>query len=87
MVCGTALARQNPSLPVLNRSDIFGRKTILLFSLAVFLASSLACALARTMIEVGGIFMIVDVKRQTSFQLIIFRALQGVGGGGAFTLI
>ncbi|KAH8831209.1 MFS general substrate transporter [Flagelloscypha sp. PMI_526] len=51
-------------------SDIFGRKAVLLFSLVTFWIFSLACALARTMI-----------------QLIIFRALQGVGGGALMTLV
>lgn len=50
-------------------SDIFGRKSVLLGSLIIFLFGSLACALAQTMI-----------------QLIIFRAIQGLGGGGILTL-
>lgn len=33
-------------------SDIFGRKAVLIFSLSVFFVSSLACALAQTMIQV-----------------------------------
>lgn len=56
--------------PVYGRlSDIFGRKSVLLGSLIIFLFGSLACALAQTMI-----------------QLIIFRAIQGLGGGGILTL-
>jgi len=33
-------------------SDIFGRKAVLIFSLSVFFISSLACALAQTMVQV-----------------------------------
>lgn len=59
--------RSLASTPLYGRwSDIFGRKGVMLFALAVFLVFSLACALARTMI-----------------QLIVFRAFQGIGGGGA----
>ncbi|KAL7424758.1 hypothetical protein Q5752_000442 [Cryptotrichosporon argae] len=50
-------------------SDIFGRKTVLLASLGVFLIGSLACSVAHSMI-----------------QLIVFRAIQGLGGGGILTL-
>ncbi|KAJ3552656.1 hypothetical protein NM688_g4034 [Phlebia brevispora] len=51
-------------------SDIFGRKLVLLATLAVFSVFSLACALAQTMI-----------------QLIIFRAIQGIGGGAIITMV
>ncbi|TFY51788.1 hypothetical protein EVJ58_g10381 [Rhodofomes roseus] len=58
------------STPLYGRwSDVFGRKVVMLFALAVFLVFSLACALARTMI-----------------QLIVFRALQGIGGGAIITM-
>lgn len=58
--------RSLASTPLYGRwSDVFGRKVVMLFALAVFLVFSLACALARTMI-----------------QLIVFRAFQGIGGGG-----
>ncbi|KAJ9099214.1 hypothetical protein QFC21_004094 [Naganishia friedmannii] len=57
--------------PIYSRlSDIFGRKVVLLVSLAIFWIGSLACALARSMI-----------------QLIVFRALAGVGGGGILTMV
>ncbi|GAA5826068.1 hypothetical protein JCM3770_005229 [Rhodotorula araucariae] len=57
--------------PVWGRlSDVFGRKVTLLACVAIFLIGSLACALAKTML-----------------QLIIFRGLQGVGGGGLLTLV
>lgn len=68
---GTAYMLTSTALqPVYGRlSDIFGRKSVLLGSLTIFLFGSLACALSRSMI-----------------QLIIFRAIQGIGGGGILTL-
>ncbi|KAL1410653.1 hypothetical protein Q8F55_004672 [Vanrija albida] len=68
---GTAYMLTSTALqPVYGRlSDIFGRKAVLLGSLTIFFLGSLACALARTMI-----------------QLIVFRAIQGLGGGGILTL-
>ncbi|MFD1211321.1 MDR family MFS transporter [Arthrobacter sp. GCM10027362] len=53
-------------LPVYGKlGDLFGRKSIFVFAIAVFLAGSTLSGLARNMV-----------------QLIIFRALQGMGGGG-----
>ncbi len=46
-------------------SDLYGRRPIFLISISLFVAASVACALAQTMT-----------------QLIIARALQGLGGGG-----
>ncbi len=46
-------------------SDLHGRKPIMLLSMAVFLAGSMASGLSRSMT-----------------QLIVFRALQGIGAGG-----
>ncbi|MCJ1358941.1 MAG: hypothetical protein MMC33_008941 [Icmadophila ericetorum] len=51
-------------------SDIFGRKSMILFTLATFTVFSIACGLAQSVI-----------------QLIVFRALQGIGGGGIFTMV
>lgn len=56
-------------LKLLLKSDIFGRKIMLIIALSIFFFGSLACALSRTMI-----------------QLIVFRALSGVGGGAIITL-
>lgn len=50
-------------------SDVYGRKSILLVSWALFMLSSLACAVSKTMI-----------------QLIVFRAFQGLGGAGLYSL-
>jgi EmrB/QacA subfamily drug resistance transporter len=50
-------------------SDMFGRKRIFLFGIAVFLAGSVLCGLAPGMVW-----------------LIIFRGIQGIGGGILTTL-
>jgi MFS family permease len=50
-------------------SDIYGRKRLFYVAIGIFLAGSVLCGLAQTMI-----------------QLIIFRALQGLGAGGLMTL-
>lgn len=66
-------------------SDIFGRKFMLVTTLLVFMVFSLACALARTMIQVRIDAAHVTATILTSPQLIIFRAFQGIGGGGEHT--
>lgn len=50
--------------------DLYGRKRIFLFAIAVFLIGSWLCGIANSMPE-----------------LIAFRAVQGLGAGGLFTLI
>lgn len=58
------------STPVYGKlSDIYGRRLLLVTCLAVFIATSLLCAAARSL-----------------GQLIWFRALQGLGGGGLMAL-
>jgi EmrB/QacA subfamily drug resistance transporter len=49
--------------------DVYGRKNLFLFAIAVFLLGSLLCGAATTMT-----------------QLVLFRAVQGVGAGGLFPL-
>ncbi|WP_283137863.1 MDR family MFS transporter [Rhizohabitans arisaemae] len=49
--------------------DIYGRKPIYVFVIAVFLIGSILCGLAQTMT-----------------QLIVFRAIQGIGGGGLMVI-
>ena len=63
------------SVPIYGKlSDLYGRKRVYTISMALFVAGSVLCALARTM-----------------DQLILFRAIQGLGAGGvlplAFTII
>jgi EmrB/QacA subfamily drug resistance transporter len=49
--------------------DVHGRKNLFLLAIAIFLAGSALCGVARSMTE-----------------LIVFRAVQGVGAGGLFPL-
>ena len=51
-------------------SDLYGRKTLFQFAIAVFLIGSALAGLSQNMGE-----------------LIAFRALQGVGGGGIFAMV
>ena len=50
-------------------SDIFGRQSILIFSLVMFTAGTIICCTSRAFP-----------------QLLCGRAIQGVGGGGLYTL-
>src|SRR5437588_6688970 len=49
--------------------DVYGRKSLFLFAIVVFLIGSALCGLAQNMTE-----------------LVVFRAVQGVGAGGLFPL-
>lgn len=59
-------------------SDLYGRKPILLASIGFFLAGSWLSGLSG---EFGRLPLLGDGMTQ----LIVFRALQGIGGGGLFT--
>ena len=65
-------------------SDIYGRKPILVSGIGVFLSGSVLCGLA-------GEFGPLPLIGGGMMQLIVFRAIQGIGGGalftGAFTVI
>ena len=58
--------------------DLFGRKPVLLASIAFFLAGSWLSGLS-------GEFGDLPLLGGGMTQLIVFRALQGIGGGGLFT--
>ena len=67
------------SVPIWGKlGDIHGRKPVLLAGIGVFLGGSWLCGLAG---EFGTLPLLGDGMTQ----LIIFRALQGIGGGALFT--
>ncbi|OBT61550.1 hypothetical protein VE03_08909 [Pseudogymnoascus sp. 23342-1-I1] len=57
------------AMSIARLSDIYGRKSIMLVSWALFMVFSLACALSNTI-----------------RQLIVFRAFQGLGGAGLYSM-
>lgn len=57
--------------------DIYGRKPVLIVGISIFLAGSLLSGISGEFGTIAGVPGMV--------QLIIFRALQGVGGGALFT--
>ncbi|WP_027481144.1 MDR family MFS transporter [Deinococcus pimensis] len=59
-------------------SDLYGRKPILLVGIALFLIGSMLCGMAGEAF-LGGLF------GGGMIQLIVFRALQGLGGAALFT--
>ncbi|MEZ5937594.1 MAG: MDR family MFS transporter [Hyphomonadaceae bacterium] len=58
--------------------DLYGRKRILVLGIAIFLAGSWLCGLS-------GEFGDMPVIGSGIMQLIVFRAIQGIGGGALFT--
>ncbi|MEZ4630052.1 MAG: MDR family MFS transporter [Deinococcales bacterium] len=59
-------------------SDIFGRKIILMIGISIFLLGSMLCGLA-------GEFGDMPLLGSGMIQLVIFRALQGLGGAALFS--
>ena len=60
-------------------ADMYSRKTIELFAVGLFLAGSFLCGIAG---EFGALPLLGDGMNQ----LIIFRAVQGLGGAGLFAM-
>lgn len=58
--------------------DLYGRKLILLIGIVIFIVGSALCGLA-------GEFGDLPVLGDGMMQLIIFRGIQGIGGGALFT--
>jgi len=58
--------------------DLYGRKLILLIGIVIFIVGSVLCGLA-------GEFGELPVLGDGMMQLIIFRGIQGIGGGALFT--
>lgn len=72
-------------------SDLFGRKTTLISALSLFTTFSLACGLARSMeMLYVFLFLFTFTTQSSSFRClsdsIIFRAFQGIGGAGLYSL-
>ncbi len=59
-------------------SDIYGRKSILVAGIGVFIAGSVLCGMAGEFGPLPGL-------GGGMLQLIVFRAVQGIGGGALFT--
>ncbi len=67
-------------VPVVGKlADMFSRKAIELVAVSVFLAGSFLCGIAG---ELGPLPLLGDAMNQ----LIVFRAVQGVGAAGLFSL-
>ena len=60
-------------------ADMYSRKTIELFAVSIFLAGSFLCGVAG---EFGPLPLLGDGMNQ----LIVFRAIQGFGGAGLFSM-
>lgn len=58
--------------------DLYGRKLILIIGIVIFVAGSWLCGLA-------GEFGDMPVVGDGMMQLIVFRGIQGIGGGALFT--
>jgi EmrB/QacA subfamily drug resistance transporter len=58
--------------------DLYGRKVVLIWGVSVFILGSALCGLA-------GEFGALPVLGGGMVQLIVFRGLQGIGGGALFT--
>jgi len=69
------------AVPIYGRlSDIYGRKPVLVSGVLVFLAGSVLCGLA-------GEFGDLPVLGSGMMQLVVFRAIQGLGGGALMTSV
>jgi len=68
------------SVPIYGKlSDLYGRKPILVIGVVVFLVGSALCGLA-------GEFGDMPVVGSGMMQLVLFRAVQGLGGGALMTV-
>lgn len=68
------------SVPIYGKlSDLYGRKPILVIGVLIFLAGSVLCGLSG---EFGDLPIVGDGM----MQLVVFRALQGLGGGALMTV-
>lgn len=69
------------AVPIYGRlSDIYGRKPVLVVGVLLFLAGSVLCGLA-------GEFGDLPLLGSGMMQLVVFRAVQGLGGGALMTSV
>ena len=74
------LLTSTASVPIYGKlSDQYGRKPLLIFGVLLFLTGSALCGLA-------GEFGSLPVLGDGMMQLIVFRAVQGLGAGGLMTV-
>lgn len=79
-VATTYLLASTVLVPIYGKlADMYSKKAIELFAVSVFLLGSFLCGLAG---EFGRLPLLGDGMSQ----LIIFRALQGIGGAGLFSM-
>jgi EmrB/QacA subfamily drug resistance transporter len=69
------------AIPIVGKlSDLYGRKYFYLGGITVFLAGSMLCGTAGSA-YLDGIFTTLTGAPHEMFQLIVFRGIQGLGGG------
>lgn len=64
-------------------SDLYGRRLIFQVCICIFLVGSFLCGLTK---ELSGVAFLSDHHLGGMTILILFRALQGIGGGGLFAI-
>jgi EmrB/QacA subfamily drug resistance transporter len=78
-VTTTYLLASTVMVPIWGKlGDMYGRKPVMIWGIAIFVAGSWLCGLAG---EFGSLPLLGDGM----MQLIIFRGVQGIGGGALFT--
>jgi EmrB/QacA subfamily drug resistance transporter len=78
-VTTTYLLTSTVMVPIWGKlGDLYGRKLILILGISIFVAGSWLCGLS-------GEFGDLPIVGGAMMQLIIFRGIQGIGGGALFT--
>jgi len=74
LLCSTVI------VPIYGKlGDLYGRKPVLVFGICIFLLGSMLCGLS-------GIFGTLPILGSGMTQLVIFRAIQGLGSAALFSL-
>jgi EmrB/QacA subfamily drug resistance transporter len=78
-VTTTYLLASTVMVPIWGKlGDLYGRKLTLILGICIFVAGSMLCGLS-------GEFGDLPIIGGGMMQLIVFRSIQGIGGGGLFT--